>query len=83
MPVTITLSIPDAQANRVVNALSISGSYQTTIDGSPNPQTKARFVKQMLVSYVMDTVKSVEAQSAVDTARTTALANIDSQITIT
>lgn len=84
MATTISLSIPDAQVTRVVNAMCAIGNYQSTLaDGSANPQTKAQFAKQMLITYVMNTVKAVEAQAAVDNARTTAISNVDSQVVIT
>lgn len=80
---SIQINIDNTQLTRVINAMATSGAYQDTINGQPNPQTKAQFAKQMLVTYVMNTVKAVEAQTAVDSARTTALANVDSQVVIT
>lgn len=79
----ISISIDNTQLTRVITAMCASGGYQSTINGQPNSQTQAQFTKQMLIIYVMNAVKQVEAQVAVDTARTTAISNIDSQIVIT
>lgn len=79
----ISISIDNTQLTRVITAMCTSGGYQATISGQPNPTTQAQFAKQMIAAYVMNAVKQVEAQVAVDTARTTAISNVDSQVIIT
>jgi hypothetical protein len=58
---TITVTIPDPVAPRVIDALSIGMGYQTTIDGNPNPETKGAFAKRQLILWVMAVVKNYEA----------------------
>lgn len=79
----ISINIDNTQLTRVITAMCTAGNYQTTINGQPNPQTPAQFAKQMVATYVLNAVKQVETQTAVDTARTQAISNVDSQVVIT
>jgi hypothetical protein len=60
---TLTLTIPDAQVNRVFNALAAAGSYD------PTRSTKAVFVQAMIAAYIKSVVVSQEQQAAVQAAQ--------------
>jgi len=62
---TITLTVPDAQLPRVIAAVTANAGYSPTLpDGSPNPQTPAEFVKQLLANYLKHFVLEHEAAQA-------------------
>jgi len=48
----LTITIPDAKVDAVLNALSERFGYKETIGGEPNPQSKASFVKEKLINYL-------------------------------
>lgn len=73
---TLTLTIPDAQTARVVAAFEKAYSYQPFLaDGiTPNPETKAQFMRRMIMQFIRDTVQAVEASTAAETARAAEMA---------
>ena len=73
---TITVTIPDAVAVRVRDAFTTTYSYQTTIDGQPNPETPTQFVQRMVRDYVKQTLVNHEAQAAARTATGTATTDV-------
>lgn len=54
--------------SRIVDAFATAYNYQATIDGQPNPETKAQFTRRMVRQYIIEIVKSQEVQAAVKTA---------------
>jgi hypothetical protein len=69
----ITLTIPDEQAARVMNALCVRYGYQETIadpNGGdvlqyiPNPQTKAQFAREQIISFLKRITTDVELEEA-------------------
>lgn len=68
----IVVTVPDAVLQRVLDAFAAAYGYQATIDGSPNPETKAQFARRMVRQYVKNTVVAHEAEQAAITARQTA-----------
>lgn len=56
----ITLTIPDADMPRVVNAICLVNDYQDTINGVPNPETKNQFAKRMLILEIKIWVRDAE-----------------------
>lgn len=72
----VTITIPDAQATRVLNAFAAQLNYTGT-----NPQgqaeTKAQFARRMLREYIVAVVKQNEGEVASKTARTTSDASVD------
>lgn len=69
----ITLTIPDAQVSRVINALCIKYGYQdmiidpNSIDDLkyiPNPQTKAQFARQSIINFLRQVTVEVELEEA-------------------
>lgn len=76
----VTITIPDAQANRVMDAVAGSYGYQATIpdpaDPSrqiPNPQGKSAFAKQVVANFLKEVVTAYEANIAADQARQQAI----------
>lgn len=78
----LTITIPDAQTARVFDAFAAAYGYQATIDGQPNPQTRAQFARQKVIEFIKNTVKAQEAQAAADSARSAAAANVESQVNL-
>lgn len=73
----IILTIPDAQATRVLNGFCAHHGYNATVDGPlnvdnhptiiPNPETKLAFAKRILYRIIKQDVieyEAVEAQRA-------------------
>lgn len=80
---TISLTIPDAVIQRVLDALGGTYGYKATLeDGTPNPQTKAQFSKAVVADYVKKIVRQWEAQQAGQTAYNTAANDVDINVTI-
>ena len=70
----ITLTIPDSQAPRLINALCIRFGYQETIPSQDengvlvqvqNEQTKAQFARQSMMNILKDIVKEVEVSEQI------------------
>lgn len=80
---TISVTIPNAILNRVTDGICGQYSYQATINGSPNPETKAQFAQRMVREFIKNTVKGYEATVAQDAARTAAIASADTDIVLT
>lgn len=79
---TITITIADADLNRVVTDMCTFGGYQAEIPQLigpplPNPQTPNQFARQMVVNFVKSCCKTVEVQAASASAATTAGTSAD------
>jgi len=79
---SITINIPDSIAPRVLNGFAANYGYQETINGQPNPQTKAQFAKATLIDIIKRAVTAAEAQTAVTAARNAAIQDVDSNVTL-
>lgn len=65
MAFTVTINFAnDAMNARIRNAFATAYGYQNTINGQPNPETKAQFRDRKIKEYIKDVVKSVETQAA-------------------
>ncbi len=82
---SITLTVPDAIAQRVTDAVCTRYGYQATIldvnnNLIQNPMTKAQFVKRVIYQHLKRIVVAYEidlaVKSAEDAARTTAETDI-------
>jgi hypothetical protein len=80
---TITINIPDAVSNRVLNGFASAQGYQDTIDGQPNPETKQQFLKRRLIEFIHQAVKFQESEAAGTVAKQAAIQRVDSEITLT
>ena len=74
---TITITIPDAVAVRVVDAVAARYSW-TAATGL----TKQQFVKSVLVNLLRESVKMHEGQAASETAITTSNQRVETDIAI-
>lgn len=84
----ITIDIPDAIAQRVLETLARRFGYHETIrlpDGTtePNPETKAHFVKRKIAELLKQLCVAQEAQDAAQAARSAAHDGAVGEITIT
>jgi hypothetical protein len=66
---------------RIQDAFAASYAYQATINGQPNPESKAQFTKRKIAEYVKDVVRAYEANKAAEDARVAALSG--NELTIT
>lgn len=69
----ITLTIPDNQVARVINALCVRYGYQEMVidpNGGDiiqyiqNPQTKAQFARQSIINYLKQITSEIETEEA-------------------
>lgn len=74
----VSITIPDAVLSRVLDAIATAYSYNSATDG-----TKAQFARRQLALWVMNTVRSVEANLAAETSRQTALTRADAEVVVT
>lgn len=79
----IIIDVPDAQAQRVLNGFCADRGYQPTLpDDTPNPETKAQFVKRLLIQYIKNSVRMNEIQAASEAAIVLATAKVDAEINL-
>jgi hypothetical protein len=69
---TISFEMSAEHLTRLVNALCESHGYQATIDGQPNPETKAVFAKKIAANILRNIVRQWEN----DKARQEAVVNV-------
>lgn len=79
----ITLTIPDAQINRVLNAISTKYGYTGFLPDGVTAQTKAQFVKSIIVKRILADVKDQEGSVIATTSVNTNNTDIDNNIPIT
>ena len=75
---SITLTIPDSQATRILNGFAKSRNWDKN-----SGETKTQFLKRKLVEYVMESISSQEGNDAADIARQTAVDSVLNDIAIT
>jgi hypothetical protein len=73
----VTVTIPDAEATRVLNAIASQQGY-TGLNPQGGAETKAQFAKRMLRNWIIAQVKAAEGNAAADSARSTANTSVDS-----
>lgn len=78
----ITFTVPDNISQRVLDAVCYYNGYQNTIDAQPNPQTKLNFFKQKTREYWKACVREYEAQTAMESARVTAVSSVETDINL-
>lgn len=75
---SITITIPDAVLNRVLDAIAATRSYNPGTDG-----TKAQFAKAQLVAWIKGIVVDYEGNNAANTANASARTTAQTDIAIT
>lgn len=78
----IQLTVSDTIKDRVIDAYATQYRYQPTINGQPNPQSKAAFTKAQIINQIKSVVKTVEANKQVELARSQTMTKVDSEILI-
>ena len=84
----ITITIPNAQLSRFVDAICYNNRYEENVpdvDGnvSPNPETRAQFARRMIIQYCVSHVESFEASRDAEQARMDAVTRVRSEVRIT
>ncbi len=84
---TISLTIPDAIAVRVLDAMAYGNGYTDTVtdmngDPLPNPITKMQFAKNVLKGWIKSNVVAYESVKAAENAREVAIEAATAEITI-
>ena len=77
----LTITIPDAVAARIFDALAKRFLYNPATDG-----TKAQFAKAVLIRYIKDMVKATEREAIYQTAEQQAreaVASADTDLSLT
>ncbi len=74
---TVTITIPNAQATRVLTAVCAVRSYTGFLADGVTPETQAQFVERTLAAQIKDWVRSYEIAQAAATAA----ASVDAEIT--
>ena len=82
---SMTITVPTAVAQRVVNGFAIYHGWEPEIDGEPNPESKFEFMKRIMSEMLIDAVVYVEGLEAQQQAREAqeAAARAAIQITVT
>lgn len=81
---SITLTIPNAVTQRVLDGFCKNQGYAATLEnGTPNPETQQQFMKRKIVEYVKTAVKASELETARNAAATTANDSVDKDIVLT
>jgi hypothetical protein len=78
----ITITIPDAQKDRIITGLTSQFGYEVEIEDvqgnkSPNPETRPVFARRMLAKVIKDAVQSWEANEAQRVAREASISETD------
>ena len=73
----LSVTVPDAQATAILADFCAYNGYQETINGAPNPQTKAQFAKQVVIKFVRESVNAQRAAAAALTASQTVITDVD------
>lgn len=80
---TLTITIPNAITNRVIDGFAKRYNYSPLLEnGDPNPETKAQFAKRKVVEFIKQAVREAEIQDAANTAATSAGASADTEIVL-
>ena len=79
---TITTNIPDASLQRTLDAVCGVHGYQALLeDGTPNPETQAKFARRMVANYLRQLVIHWESTQAAESARRAAIEAAEINIT--
>lgn len=86
---TMTITIPDAQLNRVRDAFAAAYGYSATVPDPanpgqtiPNPENKTQFTQRMVRKYMHEVVKGYEATKDAETARQAAIIKAENEVTL-
>lgn len=80
---TLTLTIPTAQVNRVLDDLSTLYGYTGFESDNVTPQTKQEFVRKLLIKFIKDGIKKQEGVTASKAAIDGVKSDVDNNLNIT
>jgi hypothetical protein len=83
----ICVDVPASQGTRVANAFSAAHGYQAQVqqpDGTlaANPQTRRQYMRQVIVQFIRESVKTYEAGQAAEDARKAAALKAEAEVVI-
>jgi len=79
----IIIEIPNEVTQRVLDGIAYRLRYSPELeDGSPNPETKAKFAKRKLVEYMKKLVREAEIEIARNDAADVAAQSVDDDVVI-
>jgi hypothetical protein len=61
---TMTINLPDAHANRIIDAFAVQYGWSAGLG-----VTKAQFAKSKVIEFIKDTVKHAEQDTCINTYR--------------
>ncbi len=82
----LDISIPTDVEQRVINAFARRHEYKDEVPdetGSaliPNPQSRAAFMKERMIAYILASVEAEEIETAIRTARDKAKAKVHTDV---
>lgn len=65
---TITITIPDAILQRVLDGYAIANGYQPKLEDG-TPETKAAFAKRKIIEHIRSSVRKAEVEQAYKSQR--------------
>lgn len=81
---TLTLTIPAAQVDRIQDAICIpQHGYTGFLADGTTPQSKADFLKTWVIKQVKKAIKQHESELSAKIASESAIADVETDITIT
>jgi len=85
--VNVCFTIPSAQVDRTVDAVSYTYGYKDEICDAedvctPNPVSKNAFAKQQVMKWVKEVVKGYEVSLASETARADAIKDVEDNLNL-
>lgn len=80
---TISFNVPDAIANRVLNAIATKYGFTGFLADGVTPQTKTQFYKQWVINSTLAAIKEQEGNTLAATAINNNNTDINSNILIT
>lgn len=80
---TITLTVPNGVANRVLDAIATKYGYSGFLADKVTPQTKIEFYKAWIIKQTLAAVSEQEANTAAAAAANAASTDVTTNIVIT
>ena len=78
---TITITIPAATTQRVLDGFCKRYGYSATMEGgAPNPETQAQFAKRKLIEHIKKAIRDQEIEDAINVAAGMAGTSVDTDI---
>jgi hypothetical protein len=66
---TFSYDTGNVPLSRIINSYAEQFGYVDTINGQPNPETKAEFARRMVRTQIVSVVRASEVGTAIKTAK--------------